>query len=56
MVKNGYRETTHALGILGDEERKMHGYNVQNASVKTAMVRKGFASSENSDGQMGCEA
>ena len=56
MGKNGYRETTHALGILDDEERKMHGYNVQNASVKTAMVRKGFASSENSDGQMGCEA
>ena len=56
MGKNGYRETTHALGILGDEDRRGHGYIVQYASAEFSAVHHGMLASGGSNGQKGGEA
>ena len=40
MEKIGYDGTMQALGSPGDEERRMHGYNVQKMTVKSSKVHK----------------
>ena len=54
--KIGCGEVEYVLGILGDEDRRGHGYIVQYASAEFSAVHHGMLASGGSNGQKGGEA